>query len=113
MLPYIPDIELEISSHTVRCFTEPLLIINAALLEEAIEEVEERRADLLERVANFIMINCPDIKENKGDTAADVLARALRSSVHFPRMLEALGIDPQLKISPRTGKQTYALDRKN
>lgn len=112
MLPYIPDIELEIISHTVRCFTEPLLIINAALLEEAIEEVEERRKELLDRVANFIMVNCPDI-QNKGDTPAQSLARTLRSRIHFPNMLIALGIEPPMKVSPRTGKQTYALAAKD
>lgn len=104
MLPYMPEIEMEIISHTVRCFTEPLLIINADLLEEAIEEVEDRRKDLLERVSNFVMVQCPE---------AESVEKALRSRVHFPRMLEALGIDPPMKISPRTGKPTYALAAKD
>lgn len=104
MLPYMPDIEMEIISHTVRCFTEPMLIINAALLEEAIEEVEERREELLLRVENFVMTQCP---------GAPTIAKALRSRVHFPAMLEALGIDPPMKVSPRTGKPTYALAAKD
>ena len=104
MLPYVPEIELEIISHTVRCFTEPLLVINAALLEEAIEEVEERREELLAKVEEFVVEQCPE---------ADTLAKALRSRIHFPRMLEALGINPPMKISPRTGKLTYALAAKD
>lgn len=104
MLPYVPEIEMEIISHTVRCFTEPLLLINAELLEEAIEEVELRRQALLDRVGDFVVKHCPGV---------DSIAKALRSRVHFPAMLEALGIDPPMKISPRTGKPTYALASKD
>jgi len=104
MLPYMPDIEMEIISHTVRCFVEPLLIINAELLEEAIVEVEERRAELLDRIGNFVMAEFPDITD---------VGKALRSRKQFPAMLESLGIEVPLKVSPRTGKPTYALAMKD
>jgi len=104
MLPYMPDIEMEIISHTVRCFVEPLLIINAELLEEAIIEVEERRAELLDRIGNFVTTEFPDITD---------VGKALRSRKQFPAMLESLGIEVPLKVSPRTGKPTYALAMKD
>ena len=104
MLEYMPEAEMEIISHTVRCFTEPLLCINADLLDEAIEEVMTRRDELLDKVEEFVMKICPDVES---------LGKALRSRTHFPRMLEELGIDPPMKVSPRTGKPTYALAAKD
>lgn len=104
MLPYMPEIELEIISHTVRCFTEPLLEINADLLDEAIAEVEERRTDLLDKIANFVAIQLPEVTD---------IAKAVRSRVHFPAMLEALGVEVPMKVSPRTNKPTYALAAKD
>lgn len=104
MFDYMPYPEMEIISHTVRCFTEPLLRINAPLLDEAIEEVEQRRMEVLSRIEAFVRMELPD---------APNIEKALRSRVWFPRMLEALGIDPPMKISPRTGKWTYALASKD
>lgn len=104
MLPYMPEIEMEIISHTVRCFTEPLLEIDADLLDEAIEEVMQRRDDLLDKIANFVAVHVPDVTD---------IAKAIRSRIHFPAMLEALGVEVPMKVSPRTGKPTYALAAKD
>lgn len=104
MLPYMPDIEMQIISHTVRCFVEPLLEINAELLEEAIEEVFERRTSLLERIEDFVLSVVPEV---------ETLEKALRSRDKFATMLEALGVEPPMKISPRTGKPTYAFASKD
>lgn len=104
MLPYMPEIEMEIISHTVRCFTEPLLEIDADLLDEAIEEVMQRRTELLDKIANFVALHVPDVTD---------IAKAIRSRIHFPAMLEALGIEVPMKVSPRTGKPTYALAAKD
>lgn len=104
MLPYMPEIEMEIISHTVRCFTEPLLEIDADLLDEAIEEVMQRRTELLDKIANFVSVYVPGVTD---------IAKAIRSRIHFPAMLEALGVEVPMKVSPRTGKPTYALAAKD
>lgn len=104
MLPYMPEIEMEIISHTVRCFVEPLLEIDGALLEEAIDEVFARREELLARVEDLIRKVCPEVGE---------LHKALTSRTKFVRILESLGVEVPMKISPRTGKPTYALASKD
>lgn len=75
-----PVSELRLIDTTVRMFTEPELLLDAALLEEEIEAEQQRKAQLLEKIAH------------DKDT--------LMSNDRFAELLLSLGVDPPKKLSP-------------
>jgi len=85
-----PKQELKLIDLTLRMFIEPTLDLDLGLLEQHLEDTRERKDKLL-RDANV---------EDKKD---------LMSNQKFADMLRDLGVEPPMKISPTTGKQTYAL----
>jgi DNA polymerase len=80
--------ELKLIDLHLRMFTEPMLRLNQGKLEAHLAAVQARKAALLE--------------------AAGVETADLMSNVKFAELLEGFGIDPPMKISPTTGKMTYA-----
>lgn len=80
MLPKFPVSELRVVDTTVRMFTEPVLRLDPELLQEEIEAEQQRKEDLMAKVA-------PDRK-------------ALMSNDQFAEILLNLGIDPPKKLSP-------------
>lgn len=80
--------ELKLIDLHLRMFTEPMLRLNQGKLEAHLAAVQARKAALLE--------------------AAGVETTDLMSNVKFAELLEGFGIDPPMKISPTTGKMTYA-----
>ena len=80
--------ELRLIDLTTRMFTEPVLELNRDKLVSHLTAVQYERARLLDEV---------------GLTSTD-----LRSAQRFAELLENLGVDPPKKISPRTGRETYA-----
>jgi len=83
-----PKQELMIIDMTLRMFTEPFLELDIGLLEQHLEDTRERKDQLLE-----------DAGVSKED---------LMSNPKFAAALEGLGVKPPMKISLRTGKETFA-----
>jgi DNA polymerase I-like protein with 3'-5' exonuclease and polymerase domains len=83
-----PPEELKLIDLTLRMYTEPTLGLDVKLLRSHLEDVKARKAALL-REANI------DKKE-------------LMSNPKFAKVLEGLGVVPPMKISPTTGKETFA-----
>ena len=83
-----PVSELRLIDLTVRMFTEPTLSLDAAKLTDHLQNVQIKKAKLMER-----------LKETKAD---------LLSNLKFAELLKLLGVEPPMKISPATGKDTYA-----
>jgi DNA polymerase len=83
-----PKQELMIIDMTLRMFTEPFLELDIGLLEQHLEDMRERKDQLLED--------------------ADISREDLMSNPKFAAVLEGLGIKPPMKISLRTGKETFA-----
>ena len=69
-------------------FTEPVLELDLPLLEQHLEEVKERKEKLL--------------------AAADSDKDTLMSNDKYAALLESLGVSVPTKISPATGKETWA-----
>lgn len=88
LLPNFGKSELQLIDFTIRLFTEPVLHINAPLLEEYIGDIQTDKTTLLLKAG----IQLTDVMSNK----------------LFAQALEFIGIDPPMKISPATGKWTYA-----
>lgn len=83
-----PKNEYKLIDLTVRMFTEPCLRLNEDRLNAHLTAVKERKAELLAKA-------CHD-----RDT--------LMSNKEFAGLLLSYGVVPPMKISPTTGKETYA-----
>jgi len=84
-----PKKELKLIDLTLRMFTDPTLELDLGLLEMHLEDVKERK-DQLMRDAGIT---------DKKD---------LMSNPKFAEMLKSLGVEPPMKESPTTGKETFA-----
>jgi DNA polymerase len=83
-----PPIELRLIDLTIRMFTEPTLVLDKHLLRDHLSEVRQRKESLLASIE----------KEKEH----------LMSNDKFAELLKAQGEEPPTKISPATGKQTWA-----
>lgn len=84
-----PKIELRLIDLTVRMFTEPVLRLDANKLRIHLDTERTRKEELLENFA-------------KDD---------LMSNPKFASILEGYGVVPPMKVSPATGKQTFAFSK--
>ncbi len=89
MVRTFPRKELKLIDLTLRMFIEPFLDLDTGLLEQHLEDVKDRKDKLL------LDANIADKKD-------------LMSNAKFATLLEELGVSPPRKISPTTGKETYA-----
>ena len=96
--PLFPATEIHLIDLTLRMYTEPLLEVDDALLQARLEEVKQLKADLLASL--MIKLECKDTEEVRAKLA---------SNKQFAELLQELGITVPTKISPTTGKETYAL----
>lgn len=87
-LSQISPQELQIISLTTKMFSEPVLELDVELLEQHLEAVRDRKSKLLE--------------------AAEADRETLMSNDKFAELLKSIGVDPPRKISPTTGKETWA-----
>ena len=90
LAPQFKLTELKLIDLTVRMFTEPVLTLDRKMLEAHLLEVQYRKEKLLQDAG----------VETRDD---------LMSNPKFAKMLEALGVEPPMKISARTGKEALAL----
>jgi len=84
-----PKQELKLIDTTLRMFIEPTLDLNLPLLESHLQGIQDRKRQLLED--------------------AGVSKQDLMSNPKFAELLKNLGVEPPMKESPTTGKQTLAL----
>lgn len=89
LLPQFQKTELKLVDATIRMFTEPQLRLDKSLLQQHLVEVKERKARLLDECG----ANIEDLMSNQ----------------KFAEVLRGLGVEPPMKISPTTGKETLAL----
>ena len=83
-----PAIEFRLIDLTLRMFTEPVLELDATILRDHLYEVQRKKNELLGKA----LIS----KDN------------LMSNGQLAETLRDLGVEPPMKISPTTGKETYA-----
>jgi len=88
-----PVKELMVIDQTIRMYTEPVVELNWRKLERHLSTERERKLTLLNKLGN-------------GDPEA--AKKKLMSSVRFAALLAKAGATPPTKISPTTGKETFA-----
>ena len=98
LAPKFPQSEIDLIDLTLRMYTQPLLEVDDALLQDRLEEVQTEKSELLQGL--MVKLEC--------ETEECVRAK-LASNKQFAEILQELGIIVPLKVSPATGKDTYAL----
>ena len=93
-----PANELKLIDITIRMYTQPRLCLDDALLSSRLEDIQKEKDELLSALME--RLNC--------DTAECVRKR-LASNKKFAELLKEFGVEPPLKISITTGKETFAL----
>lgn len=88
LLPYTTKGELVIIDMMLRMFTEPKIVLDKPRLEAHLADVRAKKQELLSRI--------PFTKDQ------------LMSNNLFAEVLKSLGVTPPTKISPTTGKETFA-----
>ena len=88
MAPLMPKTEMRLIDLTIRMFSEPKLELDPCVLEDHLRSVREKKEKLLDKA----LIS----KDN------------LMSNPQLAETLRSLGVEPPTKISPTTGKETYA-----
>ena len=83
-----PNFELALIDLTIRMFSEPALVLDAEILAEHLKQIKHTKQALMDKVAH---------EKTK-----------LTSNPQFAELLRSYDIEPPLKISPATGKETYA-----
>jgi DNA polymerase len=93
-----PKSELNLIDMTLRMYTQPTLYVNDALLVDRLEEVKREKQTLLGGLKQ--RLNCED---------EEAVRKKLSSNPQFAAILADLHIPVPMKISPATGKETFAL----
>jgi DNA polymerase len=91
MARQFPKDELLVIDQTLRMYTEPRLVLDPVVLDAHLETIHERKRLLLEKLG--------------GEEKA---RKTLMSNPKFADLLRAFGVEPPMKTSLTTGKQTYA-----
>lgn len=93
-----PQSELALIDMTLRMYTQPVLQVDDALLVERLDEVRQEKQTLLRGLMDILQVGNEEEVRKK-----------LASNPQFAALLKDHGVEPPLKISPATGKETYAL----
>ena len=83
-----PKKEFKLIDATLRMFINPILDLDLAMLEQHLMETRDSKDELL--------------------TASGVTKEDLMSNPKFAEVLKTLGVEPPMKISLTTGKETFA-----
>ena len=95
---YFPQSELDLIDMTLRMYTQPVLTVDDALLVQRLAEIKEEKRKLLESLMREL--DCQD---------EECVRMKLASNPQFADILRKFEIEPPTKISPTTGRETYAL----
>jgi len=85
-----PPSEIRIIDQTIRMYTEPTVVLDSLQLSSYLHKIRSRKEKLLSVVG--------------GEQAR----KYLMSNFKFAILLQKLGLEPPTKISPTTGKHTFA-----
>lgn len=90
-----PASEIAVIDQTMRMYTEPSIELDVEVLESHLEQVKANKQKLIDDLAL------------KG-ISQDRVKKALMSNQIFAKLLKTVGVEPPMKVSLRTGKETYA-----
>jgi DNA polymerase I-like protein with 3'-5' exonuclease and polymerase domains len=94
---FFPESELKLIDLTLRMYTQPVFMVDDALLVDRLEKV---RADKQAMLAT--------LKQQLGCIDEEAVRKKLASNKQFADLLVERGVEPPKKISPATNKETFA-----
>ena len=100
-----PLSELMVIDSTIRMYTEPSIILDKQILKDHLRKVKAKKAKLLKDLTD-VCKRMPDMVNFTDDD--DMTRKVIMSDKKFAQLLERFGVEPPTKISPATGKLTYA-----
>lgn len=105
-----PTQELKLIDLTLRMFIEPVLVLDNAQLTKHLHEVRARKAALIDRVRDSFLrgYTDPEAVQALFTEGVEGIKKMLMSNDRFARALVDLGVDPPRKVSPTTGRETWA-----
>jgi DNA polymerase I-like protein with 3'-5' exonuclease and polymerase domains len=98
MAPKFQESEIKLIDLTLRMFINPVLYVDREILLQRIDDLREEKSQLL-----------GSLREKLKCETEEEVRKKLASNKQFAALLTELGITPPTKISPTTGKETYAL----
>jgi len=98
LVRHFPEDELVLIDMTLRMFIDPVLEVDDAMLNDRLEEVREEKLTMLGTL----------MEKLKCDTE-EAVRKKLASNKQFAVLLQEYGVEPPMKLSKTTGKQTFAL----
>ena len=98
LAPQFPMSELKLIDITLRMFTCPVLELDDVMLTERLEELQAEKLSLL-----------GSLKQTLGVETEEEVRKKLASNKQFAQVLTDLGVQPPMKVSKTTGKETFAL----
>jgi DNA polymerase I-like protein with 3'-5' exonuclease and polymerase domains len=99
----LPSGELLVIDQTLRMYTQPVVEFDVSLLEKHLVETRQRKDAVLRELASAI--------GKDADFSPEALKPVLMSNNNLAVLLRAMGVEPPMKVSPRTGKDTYAFGK--
>lgn len=115
MAPNFNKEELKVIDLTIRMFSEPVLTLNKDKLEKHLEGVKQRKKALLKDVLAVSLGADATVESGTayaallGEEEAEQQAKKiLMSNDKLAELLKTRGVEPPTKISPTTGKTTFA-----
>ena len=91
LLPKLNVTELKLIDLTIKMFSEPALELDVDVLDAHLQGVQKKKQDLMAKIE------------------AD--KKVIMSNPKFAELLKSHGVIPPTKISPTTGKETYAFSK--
>lgn len=98
----LPKRELQVIDMTIRMLVDPQLRVDTKLLKAALVTERQRKVDTIEA-----------LRQRLGLPFESQLQKTLMSNPQFAALLTSLGVAPPMKISPTTGKETYAFAKQD
>jgi DNA polymerase len=98
LLSEFPDDELSLIDMTLRMFTHPVFYLDDVMLDDRLVELKEEKLALLQTLME--KLKCED---------EEAVRKKLASNKQFAQVLTDFGVEPPMKDSKTTGKETYAL----
>lgn len=93
LAPRFNKTEINLIDMTLRMFVEPSMMLSTPVLEESLKNIQFRKLTALQECG--------------------IGKKELMSNNRFAEVLRTLGVEPPTKISPTTGKPTYAFAKKD
>lgn len=102
MIVDFPEDELRLIDMTLRMFTHPMLYLEEDALQARLDGLRAEKNELL-----------GSLKEQLKCETEEEVRENLASNPKFAKVLQSFDIEPPKKISPTTGKETWALAKKD